>query len=84
MSNTITLTSGIGCPPISEQLRGHIDEKTGEQLDMVDKSIMRLYVLGYIPESTRDRCRKRLHAKCADAVRLYAQLKSQEGANDGS
>ena len=77
---TLTLTTGIGCPPISEQLRGHIDEKTGAQFDLVDASIMRLYVLGYIPERTRNTARRRLHAKCAEAVRIYAQLKSQTPA----
>ncbi len=70
---TRTLEIGALCDPISKQLAGLISTEDAEQLDRDNAAITRCNLMGYMPDSTTERARKKLLAKCKTAAQRFAK-----------
>jgi hypothetical protein len=71
-----TLEIGALCPSISKQLAGIVSTEDADQLDRDNDAINRCYLMGYMPDSTTDRARKKLLAKCQKAVSRHSSAAS--------
>ena len=72
---TRPLEIGALCAPISEQLAGLISDEDAHQLDADAKAITRCNLLGYMPDSTTERARKKLLVKAQRAVNRFSAKK---------
>lgn len=76
-----TLEIGALCDPISKQLAGMLLAEDADQLDRDNDAITRCNLMGYMPDSTTDRARKKLLKKCQAAARRFAEAYNASKAN---
>lgn len=72
---------GVICDPISHQLNGLLMSDDAEQLDMDNDAITRCNLMGYMPDSTTARARKKLLSKCRTAVQRFAKVYNERGCD---
>lgn len=68
-----TLEIGAMCEPISKQLAGMLYQSDADQLDRDNDAITRCNLMGYMPDSTTLRARKKLLQKAQGAVQRFAK-----------
>ena len=76
-----TLEIGALCEPISKQLAGMLLYEDAYQLDRDNDAITRCNLMGYMPDSTTERARKRLLKKTQAAARRFAEAYNARKAN---
>lgn len=74
-TQTRAIEIGALCLPLSKQLYGIISHQEADRLDRDNEAITRCHIMGYMPDSTAARARKKLLAKCQRAVDAYVNGK---------